>query len=266
MSRARENDESRCRIFALFVSLSRPRRWHSGSAQVRRAPRTAPPRGCDSRRRQTRALSRRSRCARVSGHSCAAPRAPSLTVRRRRAPRSRPLSRPPQPGCARVHLPAHRSPNFWLAAPGAAARRAHATFAPSSMFDAFKSALFGAGASFAIPDAFSLDDLASLSRKCAHEGRAVRGERRRRRGRRPSGDAGLKPRSDRCYRARVDGRGEGPTGHVETPEHRRVAERANALMTASSRDAATENAFADETRRGVRRRVGDSSTPPCSRW
>ena len=33
------------------------------------------------------------------------------------------------------------------------------------MFDAFKSALFGAGASFAIPDAFSLDDLASLSRK-----------------------------------------------------------------------------------------------------
>ena len=39
------------------------------------------------------------------------------------------------------------------------------------MFDAFKSALFGAGASFAIPDAFSLDDLASLSRKVRDEPR-----------------------------------------------------------------------------------------------
>lgn len=152
-----------------------------------------------------------------------------------------PPSRAPPPGCARAHLPAHRSP--WLAAPGAAARRAHATFAPSSMFDAFKSALFGAGASFAIPDAFSLDDLASLSRKVRDE-RAARGEANDAAGADagPLASLGLNPdQIDAIVRALTEKERARP-GILRPPEHRRVAERANALMTTASesRDAATD--------------------------
>lgn len=117
------------------------------------------------------------------------------------------------------------------------------------MFDAFKSALFGAGASFAIPDAFSLDDLASLSRKVRDE-RAARGEANDAAGADagPLATLGLNPdQIDAIVRALTDEERARP-GMLRPPEHRRVAERANALMTASSRDAATENAFASTKR------------------
>ena len=91
------------------------------------------------------------------------------------------------------------------------------------MFDAFKSALFGAGASFAIPDAFSLDDLASLSRKVRDE-RAARGE---------ANDAA--------------GADAGPRATLGlNPDQ--IDAIVRALTTASSRDAATENAFASTKR------------------
>lgn len=153
-----------------------------------------------------------------------------------------PLSRAPPPG----YLPAHRSP--WLAAPGAAARRAHATFAPSSMFDAFKSALFGAGASFAIPDAFSLDDLASLSRKVRDE-RAARGEADDAAGADagPLASLGLNPDQIDAIVCALTEKERARPGILRPPEHRRVAERANALMTASeSRDAPTNRVAASD--------------------
>ena len=142
-----------------------------------------------------------------------------------------PTSGPSGPGCARVHLPAHRSP--WVAAVrAAAARHLHATSAPSSMFDAFKSALFGAGASFAIPDAFSLDDLASLSRKVRDE-REARGEdtdaANAEAG--PLATLGLTPdQIDAIARALTDEERARP-GMLRPPEHRRVAARANALVS-----------------------------------
>ena len=111
------------------------------------------------------------------------------------------------------------------------------------MFDAFKSALFGAGASFAIPDAFSLDDLASLSRKVRDE-RAARGEANDAAGADagPLASLGLNPdQIDAIVRALTEKERARP-GILRPPEHRRVAERANVLiMTASgSRDAATD--------------------------
>ena len=135
------------------------------------------------------------------------------------------------------------------------------------MFDAFKSALFGAGASFAIPDAFSLDDLASLSRKVRDE-RAARGEANDAAGADagPLATLGLNPdQIDAIVRALTDEERARP-GMLRPPEHRRVAERANALMTASSRDAATETPSRRRTasRRPTSRRR--FSTPPCSRW
>lgn len=216
---------------------------------MRRAPRTAPAARlrleAETDPRLIASIAMRARLwALLRGVARAEPHGSSAT-----RPPIPPSSRAPPPGCARVHLPAHRSPNFWLAAPSAAARRAHATFAPSSMFDAFKSALFGAGASFAIPDAFSLDDLASLSRKVRDE-RAARGEANDAAGADagPLATLGLNPdQIDAIVRALTDEERARP-GMLRPPEHRRVAERANALMTASSRDAATENAFASTKR------------------
>lgn len=133
------------------------------------------------------------------------------------------------PGCARVTPPAHRSP--WVAAGGAppAARHLHATSARASMFDAFKSALFGAGASFAIPDAFSLDDLASLSRKVRDE-RASRGAGDTEDTVGPLATLGLTPdQIDAITRALTEQEKARP-GLLRPPEHRRVAARANALL------------------------------------
>jgi len=115
------------------------------------------------------------------------------------------------------------------------------------MFDAFKSALFGAGASFAIPDAFSLDDLASLSRKVRDE-RAARGEANDAAGADagPLASLGLNPdQIDAIVRALTEKERARP-GILRPPEHRRVAERANALMmTASeSRDVGVSNRVA----------------------
>ena len=100
------------------------------------------------------------------------------------------------------------------------------------MFDAFKSALFGAGASFAIPDAFSLDDLASLSRKVRDE-REARGEdtdaANAEAG--PLATLGLTPdQIDAIARALTDEERARP-GMLRPPEHRRVAARANALVS-----------------------------------
>ena len=115
------------------------------------------------------------------------------------------------------------------------------------MFDAFKSALFGAGASFAIPDAFSLDDLASLSRKVRDE-RAARGEANDAAGADagPLASLGLNPdQIDAIVRALTEKERARP-GILRPPEHRRVAERANALMTAASesRDVGVSNRVA----------------------
>ena len=115
------------------------------------------------------------------------------------------------------------------------------------MFDAFKSALFGAGASFAIPDAFSLDDLASLSRKVRDE-RAARGEANDAAGADagPLASLGLNPdQIDAIVRALTEKERARP-GILRPPEHRRVAERANALMTTASesRDVGVSNRVA----------------------
>lgn len=155
-----------------------------------------------------------------------------------------PTSGPSGPGCARVHLPAHRSP--WVAAVrAAAARHLHATSAPSSMFDAFKSALFGAGASFAIPDAFSLDDLASLSRKVRDE-RAARGDDADAANGADAGPLatlGLTPdQIDAIVRALTDEERARP-GVLRPPEHRRVAARANALLVSASSQSSEASAL-----------------------
>ena len=115
------------------------------------------------------------------------------------------------------------------------------------MFDAFKSALFGAGASFAIPDAFSLDDLASLSRKVRDE-RAARGEANDAAGADagPLASLGLNPdQIDAIVRALTEKERARP-GILRPPEHRRVAERANVLMTTASesRDVGVSNRVA----------------------
>ena len=113
------------------------------------------------------------------------------------------------------------------------------------MFDAFKSALFGAGASFAIPDAFSLDDLASLSRKVRDE-RAARGEANdllaaQNDNAGPLATLGLEPdQIDAIVRALTDEQRARP-GMLRPPEHRRVAERANASMTASTKRVAASD-------------------------
>ena len=97
------------------------------------------------------------------------------------------------------------------------------------MFDAFKSALFGAGASFAIPDAFSLDDLASLSRKVRDE-RASRGASDTEDTAGPLATLGLTPdQIDAITRALTEQEKARP-GLLRPPEHRRVAARANALL------------------------------------
>ena len=116
------------------------------------------------------------------------------------------------------------------------------------MFDAFKSALFGAGASFAIPDAFSLDDLASLSRKVRDE-RAARGEANDAAGADagPLASLGLNPDQIDVIVSALTEKEKARPGILRPPEHRRVAERANALMTASeSIDAATNRVAASD--------------------
>ena len=134
------------------------------------------------------------------------------------------------------------------------------------MFDAFKSALFGAGASFAIPDAFSLDDLASLSRKVRDE-RVARSERCRT-DRRPSGDVGFDPdQIDAITRALTEQEKARP-GLLRPPEHRRVAARANALLEAEAEAQKqkhippTSETLASALQTSRRR----FSTPPCLRW
>lgn len=197
---------------------------------MRRAPRTAPAARlrleAETDPRLIASIAMRARLwALLRGAARAEPHGSSAT----RLPIPTSLNRAPPPGCARVHLPAHRSPCMWLAASGAAARRAHATFAPSSMFDAFKSALFGAGASFAIPDAFSLDDLASLSRKVRDE-RASRGASDTEDTVGPLATLGLTPdQIDAITRALTEQEKARP-GLLRPPEHRRVAARANALL------------------------------------
>jgi hypothetical protein len=149
------------------------------------------------------------------------------------------------PGCARVAPPAHRSP--WVAAGGAApaARHLHATSARASMFDAFKSALFGAGASFAIPDAFSLDDLASLSRKVRDE-RASRGASDTEDTVGPLATLGLTPdQIDAITRALTEQEKARP-GLLRPPEHRRVAARRER--------AAGDGGGSNDKRRNKRRR------------
>ena len=150
----------------------------------------------------------------------------------------------PPPGCARVAPPAHRSP--WVAAGGTppAARHLHATSARASMFDAFKSALFGAGASFAIPDAFSLDDLASLSRKVRDE-RASRGVSDAEQTDGPLATLGLTPdQIDAITRALTEQEKARP-GLLRPPEHRRVAARANALLEAEAEAQKTKTHSSD---------------------
>ena len=69
-------------------------------------------------------------------------------------------------GSMRTAPPAARAD--WTRAAGLT-RGVHTTAKTKSLFDTFKSTLFGAGASFAIPDSFSLDDLVSLSKKVKDE-------------------------------------------------------------------------------------------------
>ena len=113
------------------------------------------------------------------------------------------------------------------------------------MFDAFKSALFGAGASFAIPDAFSLDDLASLSRKVRDE-RAARGDDADAANGADAGPLatlGLTPdQIDAIVRALTDEERARP-GVLRPPEHRRVAARANALLVSASSQSSEASAL-----------------------
>jgi len=201
-----------------------------------------------------------------------------LLRRARHAPTTpsagRSWSSPTSRGSSRTAPPVARS--AWLPV---AARHAHSTSTAMSMFDTFKSALFGAGASFAIPDSFSLDDLASLSRKVQAENPSGRASGA------PAGTAaafdpdpdplatlGLSPdQIDAIVGALTEEEKKRP-GALRPPEHRRIARRANernaeknvAVTAADVASAVQRAAMLRVVMRRVKKALADGARAPTT--
>lgn len=153
-----------------------------------------------------------------------------------------------------------------------AMRHLHTTLPISSMFDTFKSALFGAGASFAIPDSFSLDDLASLSKKVRDESGKTKTPGM------PTGDEnagplatlGLNPRQIEVIVSALTEKEKSRPGMLRPPDHRRVAARVNenneniSVTAADVASAIQHAAMLQVVMRRVKKALSDGAAAPTS--
>mmetsp|Transcript_7471 Transcript_7471/g.24942 ORF Transcript_7471/g.24942 Transcript_7471/m.24942 type:complete len:280 (-) Transcript_7471:24-863(-) len=172
-------------------------------------------------------------------------------------------------GSMRTAPPAARAD--WTRAAGLT-RGVHTTAKTKSVFDTFKSALFGAGASFAIPDSFSLDDLVSLSKKVKDETGAtsaagmISGEQNAS----PLATLGLSPLQIEGIVTALTETEQIRPGLLRAPEHRRVAFRVNEKnpdLNVNANDVASciqHAAMLQVVMRRVKKSLAGGAAPPMS--
>lgn len=172
-------------------------------------------------------------------------------------------------GSMRTAPPAARAD--WTRAAGLT-RGVHTTAKTKSVFDTFKSALFGAGASFAIPDSFSLDDLVSLSKKVKDETGAtsaagmISGELNAS----PLATLGLSPLQIEGIVTALTETEQIRPGLLRAPEHRRVAFRVNEKnpdLNVNANDVASciqHAAMLQVVMRRVKKSLAGGAAPPMS--
>mmetsp|Transcript_4168 Transcript_4168/g.15279 ORF Transcript_4168/g.15279 Transcript_4168/m.15279 type:complete len:280 (-) Transcript_4168:29-868(-) len=172
-------------------------------------------------------------------------------------------------GSMRTAPPAARAD--WTRAAGLT-RGVHTTAKTKSLFDTFKSTLFGAGASFAIPDSFSLDDLVSLSKKVKDETGAtsaagmISGEQNAS----PLATLGLSPLQIEGIVTALTETEQIRPGLLRAPEHRRVAFRVNEKnpdLNVTANDVASciqHAAMLQVVMRRVKKSLAGGAAPPTS--